>query len=124
MLVYLKLLTQTPDHPHCLGGFTELHIRVLPCYRRPTELCFYRHFITIVQVVLSSDGTAARMISKYRPPCPIVVVSDSNRVLRGLSGYYGIYPCKVRGGNGGTRCVCVTLLTDLVQTLSEVTQIC
>lgn len=47
------------------------------------------------QIVLSSDGTAAQMISKYRPPCPILVVSDSERVLRGLSGFYGIFPCKV-----------------------------
>ncbi|WIA36024.1 hypothetical protein OEZ86_007385 [Tetradesmus obliquus] len=46
-------------------------------------------------VVLSGGGVAARLISKYRPPCPILVVSDSEVVLRGLAGYYGIVPCKV-----------------------------
>jgi hypothetical protein len=47
-------------------------------------------------VVLSADGIAAQLVSKYRPPCPVVVVSDSDAVLRGLAGYYALYPCKVR----------------------------
>jgi hypothetical protein len=46
--------------------------------------------------VLSGGGRAAQLISKYRPPCPILVVSDNEQVLRGLAGYYGITPCKVR----------------------------
>jgi pyruvate kinase len=50
----------------------------------------------MLQVVLSGGGTAAQLISKYRPPCPILVVSDNEQVLRGLAGYYGIVPCKVR----------------------------
>lgn len=49
----------------------------------------------LFQVVLSADGTAAQLVSKYRPPCPVVVVSDSEAVLRGLAGYYALYPCKV-----------------------------
>jgi pyruvate kinase len=49
----------------------------------------------LLQVVLSGSGTAAQLISKYRPPCPIVVVSDNEQVLRGLAGYYAIVPCKV-----------------------------
>jgi hypothetical protein len=57
-----------------------------------------------LQVVLSGSGTAARLISKYRPPCPIVAVSDNDQVLRGLAGYYGIVPCKVR------RMACVSVL--------------
>ncbi|KAF6260138.1 pyruvate kinase [Scenedesmus sp. NREL 46B-D3] len=46
-------------------------------------------------VVLSGSGTAAQLISKYRPPCPILAVSDNEQALRGLAGYYGIVPCKV-----------------------------
>lgn len=49
----------------------------------------------VPQVVLSADGTAAQLVSKYRPPCPVVVVSDSDAVLRGLAGYYALYTCKV-----------------------------
>jgi pyruvate kinase len=52
-----------------------------------------RHLHT--QVVLSADGTAAQLVIKYRPPCPVVVVSDCDAVLRGLAGYYATYPCKV-----------------------------
>jgi pyruvate kinase len=53
------------------------------------------------QVVLSGGGVAAQLISKYRPPCPIVVVSDNEQVLRGLAGYYAIVPCKVSGCSWG-----------------------
>jgi hypothetical protein len=53
------------------------------------------------QVVLTANGRAARLVSKYRPPCPVVAVSDSDAVLRALGGYYALYPCKVRA------CACV-----------------
>jgi len=49
-----------------------------------------------MQIVLTKGGKAAQLVSKYRPPCPIVAVSDDESVLRGLAGYYGIYPVKVR----------------------------
>eukprot|EP00775_Hariotina_reticulata_P004018 gene4018-4268_t len=45
-------------------------------------------------IALTKWGKAAKLISKYRPPCPIVAVSDDESVLRGLAGYYGIYPVK------------------------------
>jgi pyruvate kinase len=53
--------------------------------------------------VLTGDGTAARLVSKYRPPCPVVVVSDNEAVLRGLAGYFALYPCKVRSVQDGLR---------------------
>lgn len=53
-----------------------------------------------LQVVLTADGTAAQLVSKYRPPCPVVVVSDSEAVLRGLAGYYALYLCKVGFSSG------------------------
>ena len=31
-------------------------------------------------VVFTADGSASNMVSKYRPPCPIVVVSESDEV--------------------------------------------
>jgi pyruvate kinase len=35
------------------------------------------------------------MVAKYRPPCPVVVVSPNDDVLRQASAVYGLYPCKV-----------------------------
>lgn len=74
------------------------------CQRRTASLAQVYHCrspgwgccLALLQVVLSANGTAAQLVSKYRPPCPIVVVSDNEQVLRGLAGYYSIYPCKVR----------------------------
>ncbi|GBF99836.1 pyruvate kinase [Raphidocelis subcapitata] len=46
-------------------------------------------------VVLTEDGSAARLVAKYRPPCPVVVVSPNARALRSLSATFGLYPLQV-----------------------------
>jgi pyruvate kinase len=50
----------------------------------------------MAQVVLTEDGSAAKAVAKYRPPCPVVVACPSERVLRQLGVVFGVYPCKVR----------------------------
>lgn len=47
-------------------------------------------------MVLTKDGSAARLVAKYRPPCPVVVVSPNARALRSLAISFGLFPCKVR----------------------------
>ena len=42
-------------------------------------------------VVMSGDGTAARAMSKYQPPCPVLVVTPSEHVARHTSAYFGQY---------------------------------
>lgn len=44
-------------------------------------------------VVLSRTGRACKTVSKYRPPCPILLVTDDAHVAR--SGYLhrGVHPC-------------------------------
>ena len=44
---------------------------------------------------VSKTGLAANMVSKYRPPCCIVVASDDERVLRQTAIAYGQLPLKV-----------------------------
>lgn len=48
-----------------------------------------------IGVVLTRNGEAARTISKYRPACPVLVVSDQDWVLRYVSVHFGLYPVKV-----------------------------
>lgn len=49
-------------------------------------------------VVMDVDaGTAAGLIAKYRPPCPIIVASTDEQVLRQCAVAYGMMPLKVSG---------------------------
>lgn len=41
---------------------------------------------------LTRSGATARMVSKYRPNCPIVAVTPSREVWRGLTLVWGVYP--------------------------------
>ncbi|KAI0460927.1 Pyruvate kinase [Komagataella kurtzmanii] len=43
-------------------------------------------------VVLSTSGTSARMISKYRPNCPILMVTRNDEAARYSHLYRGVYP--------------------------------
>lgn len=47
-------------------------------------------------LVVSKTGRTARMISKYRPACPIGAGSTSEQVCRQLSLSWGVFPMKVR----------------------------
>jgi hypothetical protein len=55
-------------------------------------------------VVITEDGSAARLVAKYRPPCPVVVVSDNARALRSLAVTFGLYPMLVGAPGGGRPC--------------------
>ena len=48
-----------------------------------------------IAVVLTHNGLASQLISKYRPPCPVIVISDQDWVLRQANISYGLYPFKV-----------------------------
>ncbi len=43
-------------------------------------------------VVFSRTGLAADMVAKYRPPCPVLVASDQEHVLRLVAPRFGLYP--------------------------------
>ena len=40
----------------------------------------------------TSSGHTARMVSKFRPQCPIVATTDNERVMRQLSLTWGVLP--------------------------------
>ncbi len=49
---------------------------------------------------MTEDGTACRLLSKYRPPCPVVVLSPNQRVLREAALRYACYPLWLKDGFG------------------------
>ncbi|EFJ40446.1 pyruvate kinase [Volvox carteri f. nagariensis] len=48
-----------------------------------------------IAVVFTRSGLASRIISKYRPPCPVITLSDHDWVLRQASLTFGLYPLRV-----------------------------
>jgi pyruvate kinase len=46
-------------------------------------------------IIYAQSGTTACLLSKYRPPCPILVVTTSMSVARNTNGHFGQYPCVV-----------------------------
>ena len=46
-------------------------------------------------VVVSANGTAARAVSKYRPPCPVLVVTAEESVARQTGAFFAQYPMLV-----------------------------
>ena len=54
-----------------------------------------------VKAILSatSSGHTARMVSKFRPSCPIVATTDNERVMRQLSLTWGVLPTISSNGN-------------------------
>jgi len=50
-----------------------------------------------VIVCLTESGFTSRLISKYRPDCPILAITSSERVARKLSMNWGVIPAIYRG---------------------------
>ena len=46
----------------------------------------------------TSSGHTARMVSKFRPDCPIVAATDNERVMRQLSLTWGVFPTITTNG--------------------------
>jgi hypothetical protein len=63
-------------------------------------------------VVLTENGSAARLVAKYRPPCPVVVVSPNATTLRSLSATFGLYPLQARFASGRGCCARPALAPD------------
>ena len=47
-------------------------------------------------VTVTSSGHTARMISRFRPQCPIIALTENNRVRRQLSVSWGVTPKAVK----------------------------
>lgn len=53
-------------------------------------------FVGCLAIVLSRTGRAADLVAKYRPACPVLVVSDQDWLLRQISPRFGLLPFKVQ----------------------------
>ena len=84
---------------------TEAHMRAFPFQRRHTGATLsvaetvcesVAHAATDLNmraiVVFTETGTTARLISKYRPPCPIYVFATEPHICRRVSLYWGVKP--------------------------------
>src|SRR5699024_1219638 len=45
-------------------------------------------------ITSTSSGHTARMVSKFRPKCPIIATTDDEKVMRRLALTWGVYPVK------------------------------
>jgi len=45
-------------------------------------------------ITATQSGHSARMVSKYRPACPIIAVTPSAKVARGLALNWGVFPIR------------------------------
>ena len=56
---------------------------------------YYRRSGPLFRRRFKNRRTAAKDISNYRPSCPVIAISPSSKVVRGLSINYGIIPISV-----------------------------
>lgn len=45
-------------------------------------------------ITFTSTGHTARMVSKFRPQCPIIATTENEGVMRKLALIWGVYPVK------------------------------
>ncbi|THY70146.1 pyruvate kinase [Aureobasidium pullulans] len=80
-----------------VNAFDELR-RLAPIPVPTTESCAMAAVSTSLEqnagaiLVLSTSGNTARLISKYRPVCPIIMVSRNSRATRYSHLYRGVWP--------------------------------
>ena len=55
------------------------------------------HLNSAAIMVMTETGFSARLVSKYRPDCPILAVTSSERVARKLSMNWGVIPALYQG---------------------------
>ena len=48
-------------------------------------------------ISLTESGFTSRLVSKYRPDCPILAITSSERVARKLSMNWGVIPMLYQG---------------------------
>ena len=43
-------------------------------------------------VAATNSGSTAKLVSKYKPKCPIIAITPHSKVMRGLSLNFGVFP--------------------------------
>ncbi len=56
-----------------------------------------RHLNAAVIVALTETGFTSRLISKYRPDCPILAITSSDIVVRRLALNWGVFGIRYEG---------------------------
>jgi len=85
--------------------FLQLRSTVRPSYNVPESVASSAvktswDLQAALIVALSSTGNTARLVSKYRPHCPILTIVTDDRVARQLLITRGVYPYLVEKFSG------------------------
>ncbi|KAK1923235.1 pyruvate kinase [Papiliotrema laurentii] len=97
----VKMMAETAFIAESAIAYQPLFDQLRALTPRPTEtaetLAFSAVAAAIEQdagaiIVLSTSGVSARLISKYRPQCPIICVSRNEQTTRQLHLSRGVYP--------------------------------
>ena len=90
MLRHIQLHTHTHTHTSHTHTHTQLHTTTTTA-TTTAELV----------VVFSATGEAPRVVAKYRPPCPVVVVTDNLTVARHCGALFGAHAFAVTSLQAG-----------------------
>lgn len=93
-----KIAERTENDIDYIDRFRKHHVTGSPDVTSAIShaTCTTAHDLGAVAIItVSKTGTTARMISKYRPECPIISGSTSQKVLRQMNLSWGVIPVLV-----------------------------
>ncbi|MCQ4022211.1 MULTISPECIES: pyruvate kinase [unclassified Ruminococcus] len=93
-----KIAERTENDIDYIGRFRKRHLTEQPDVTSAIShaTCTTAHDLGAVAIItVSKTGQTARMISKYRPACPIISGTTSEKVLRQMNLSWGVIPILV-----------------------------
>lgn len=93
-----KIAERTENDIDYIGRFRKRHVTEQPDVTSAIShaTCTTAHDLGAVAIItVSKTGQTARMISKYRPACPIISGTTSEKVLRQMNLSWGVIPILV-----------------------------
>jgi pyruvate kinase len=80
------------DYEAILNSKTENHIQNVPNAISLATCTSAVELNASAIITATQSGHSARMVSKYRPACPIIAVTPSDKVARALALNWGVFP--------------------------------
>lgn len=80
------------DYEAILNSKKENHIQNVPNAISLATCATATELKASAIITATQSGHSARMVSKYRPECPIIAVTPSDRVARSLALNWGVFP--------------------------------
>lgn len=80
------------DYRSLLNAKKECHIKNVPNAISLATCTTAAEVNASAIITVTQSGQTARIVSKFRPSCPIIAVTTNDRVLQGLSLNWGVFP--------------------------------